>query len=352
MRFPALLLSLLAAPALHAADGPVLLGDANCRVVNLHPAQNNRVEWTGPCKDGYAHGKGVLVWEFKKLHVAPIFAARYEGDVERGLAHGTGRKTFWDASVYEGEFRNGRFEGRGVMRDTDGRYEGEWKAGLREGRGKMVFHAGGSYDGGWQSNNYFGDAEVVFPSGRKISARLGEAMPAGMTGGELIRPAYVLRFGDQPARDPAEANKNYGLDFGRPLVGEEVKVEEVRGSNVPYSKSYEQLSPEQKQLVRDAYPLMDNGDEPPYPQHGTQGLMMKVRHEQGVRLARGLAVIYVTVNAQGDATSALVARTPKQTLTDDIKAILLKEKYKPGTCSGAPCEMVYPYFMNFDVDWR
>lgn len=326
-----------------------MLGDAACRVVNPHPAQQNRVEWSGPCKDGFAHGTGVLEWGYKRLHFSRIFIARYEGEVERGMAHGTGRKSFWNGAVYEGEFRNGRFEGRGTMTDPDGRYEGEWKNGLRDGRGKMVFHIGGSYEGGWKENHYFGTGEVTFPGGRTLKSVVDQPPTGAVAREELDRPGYGLRFGPETPRDPVEASRNYGLDYGRHVEGEDARSEEVRGSNVPYNKSYQQLSPGQKLLVRDDYPLMDDADEPPYPEHGTQGLMEQVRHKQGTRLATGVAVIYVTVNPDGTAKSALVARTPKQTLTDDIKAILLKEKYKPGLCAGRPCEMVYPFRMSFGV---
>jgi hypothetical protein len=349
MRAATLLLSLLLAPALHAADNPALLGDSDCRVVNLFPAQANRAEWSGPCKDGFAHGRGVLLWELKQLHYSKVFVARYEGDVERGLPNGSGRKTFWETSVYEGGFRNGRFDGIGTMRDADGRYEGEWKDGMREGRGKMVFHVGGSYEGEWKSNSYHGKGVVTFPGGRKLNAVIDDMPAFAGHGDELAAPYYLLRFGGAVPVDPGAARQNYGLDFGRPLVGEEAKSEEVKGSNVPYRKAYDELSAEQKQLVRAHYPLMDDADEPPYPQHGSQGIMEKVRREQGARFARGTAIIYVTVNPDGTAKSALVARTPKQALTDDIKAILMNTRYKPGMCGGTPCEMVYPFLMHFSV---
>ncbi|WP_158933156.1 hypothetical protein [Acidisphaera sp. S103] len=70
-----------------------------CRVWNPHPQPNETVSWSGSCKGGTAEGPGVL----------RLF--------KDGKTAGFG----------EGEWRDGKREGRGVYTDQRGnRYDGEW----------------------------------------------------------------------------------------------------------------------------------------------------------------------------------------------------------------------------------
>jgi hypothetical protein len=70
-----------------------------CKVWNPNPEPNESVTWTGPCKDGYANGKGILFW-----------TENGKPDVE-----------------YNGEYANGKRNGHGVMIFPDGkRIEGDW----------------------------------------------------------------------------------------------------------------------------------------------------------------------------------------------------------------------------------
>jgi MORN repeat protein len=70
-----------------------------CKVWNPAPQPNESVMWSGPCKDGYASGKGVLLW-----------TANGKPDAE-----------------FDGECANGKRNGHGVLITSDGeRIEGEW----------------------------------------------------------------------------------------------------------------------------------------------------------------------------------------------------------------------------------
>ena len=347
---PGICLCFLAIPQqAHASSSASLAGDADCRLVNLHPHIANRAEWSGPCKDGFAHGKGVLVWSLKRLHESRVFISRFEGDVERGVPHGAGRKTIWDGSVYEGQFRDGKFDGHGTMVDEHGRYEGEWKSGMRDGAGKMAFHVGGTYEGPWKANNYAGTGRFVLAGGQQITAGTAPESEAAANG-SVVAPRYFVRFGAPQQADAPHDEGTYGLDYGRPLVGEEQSTEEIWGP-MPFHKSFAQMSRAERLRVHAHYPLLDQADEPPYPLDGLQRIMERVRTEQRVRMARGDLLVFVTVDANGNAVSANVHRTPKETLSNDIKAILLSEKYKPAWCNGRPCTMVFPFKMNFNVKY-
>ncbi|HEX5280458.1 MAG TPA: hypothetical protein VFW28_10280 [Micropepsaceae bacterium] len=70
-----------------------------CKVWNPEPQPNESVTWSGECKDGFATGKGILRWsESGKPEV-----------------------------VFDGEYRNGKRNGHGVLMTPDGDHvEGVW----------------------------------------------------------------------------------------------------------------------------------------------------------------------------------------------------------------------------------
>src|ERR1700693_4609153 len=70
-----------------------------CKVWNPEPQPNESVTWSGPCKDGFASGRGILLW-----------TENGKPDVE-----------------FDGEYANGKRNGHGVVIAPDGkRIEGEW----------------------------------------------------------------------------------------------------------------------------------------------------------------------------------------------------------------------------------
>ena len=52
---------------------------------------------------------------------------------------------------YEGQFRNGKREGKGIYYYKNGeKYDGECKNGLKEGKGIYYFNNGNKYEGDWK----------------------------------------------------------------------------------------------------------------------------------------------------------------------------------------------------------
>ena len=59
--------------------------------------------------------------------------------------------TFPDGSMYEGEFKDGEYNGQGIMTFPDGnKYVGEFKDGKRHGQGTFTFSDGRKYLGEWR----------------------------------------------------------------------------------------------------------------------------------------------------------------------------------------------------------
>jgi hypothetical protein len=102
----------------------------------------------------------------------------YEGEVRGDKIEGKGKmmwgkdsKLFGD--VYEGEFKNDFIEGKGIYKYSNGDvYEGVWKNNNKEGKGKYIWWKDGPsaehiYEGGWKNGNRHGIGIYTYPNGRK-----------------------------------------------------------------------------------------------------------------------------------------------------------------------------------------
>jgi hypothetical protein len=75
-------------------------------------------------------------------------SGKYQGQFKNGLFNGKGKIVWRDGSVYEGEFKNGLFEGKGVFHYKNGElYAGQFKDGLAQGKGEHTYSNGDRYQG-------------------------------------------------------------------------------------------------------------------------------------------------------------------------------------------------------------
>ena len=92
---------------------------------------SNGNKYEGEIKNGKREGKGIM--EYNDGH-------RYEGDWKNDLRDGKGVYCFKNnesnKDKYEGEFKNGKAEGKGISYYNNGdKYEGEYKNWNKEGKG-------------------------------------------------------------------------------------------------------------------------------------------------------------------------------------------------------------------------
>lgn len=74
------------------------------------------------------------VYSQECIVISEALKGKYEGGCEKGKAHGNGKAIGMDS--YEGEFRNGFPDGKGMYIWKDGHYFiGRYKKGIKEGRG-------------------------------------------------------------------------------------------------------------------------------------------------------------------------------------------------------------------------
>ena len=132
---------------------PSWVTDTNgCKVWNPLPLHNESVTWSGPCKDGYADGQGVMQWQ----HDGKL-STRVEATYIGGKATGAGSFVSGSGARFEGNFVDGRPSGKGVMTWPNGdRYEGEWIQGERTGVGVLTRANGDRYEGDFVDGKWSG----------------------------------------------------------------------------------------------------------------------------------------------------------------------------------------------------
>lgn len=122
----------------------------------------------------------------------------------------------------------------------------------------------------------------------------------------------------------------------------------MRGA-LPYDRSYEQLSPEQKAALRAEYDSVGPNDEPPYPKYGLIEVADAVARMPRREPVEGDMVLTVRVDERGDAKSVSVYKTPDAKLSNLVALMLTRSKFKPGVCEGRPCTMDYVFKYYFKL---
>lgn len=108
--------------------------------------------YEGEFKNGLFNGKGILTWSN---------AACYKGEFKNGLMDGKGNYVGSDGSKYEGDYKDGILDGKGILVFANGdRYEGEFKNGLFNGRGVSFNANGDKYEGEFINGRF--DGKGVF----------------------------------------------------------------------------------------------------------------------------------------------------------------------------------------------
>jgi MORN repeat len=125
-----------------AEEGEWIKDQQGCKHFNPHPQPDEKLNWTGACKDGFADGKGQIKW-----NVAGKLAEEYDGEYLRGRPHGTGSMT---------SHENGQI------------YTGDWVDGIPTGNGKLVMPDGTTYVGQFLNWRFEGIGELTAPDGRTV----------------------------------------------------------------------------------------------------------------------------------------------------------------------------------------
>lgn len=156
----------------------------------------------------------------------------------------------------------------------------------------------------------------------------------------LILLSLLVLPAQAQAQAQAEAER-YSIKQTTPNTGTNIPRSEVVGE-LPFEKTYSQLTPDQQRRVKFQYERMEESDEPPFPIDGLGSLYRAISKGQQLLYVSGLLDIHVQINSKGEATSVSVLKSPSEEMTRFVAHVAMLTKYKPAVCSGQPCAMVFP----------
>ena len=316
------------------------IGKPDCQLWNPRPTADESVNWSGPCKDGYADGNGILIWTVKGKETS-----RYEGGMQRGRKHGASAQQDANGTITWGNFVDGKRQGKTqVERENNytldamfengkivgpvtvkyvagNRYTGAWGAHGPEGIGTMEYATGGSFTGAWKDGKWHGKGMITYPNGAQREAQPG--MPAAPDNDALREKTHDFKL----ARD---MNSLYRME---PLV---------KGGAVPFNKGYKDLSPAEQREVRDWFRILQDDDVPPYPVKGSAEIYKAISAAHGAYHDNGQLWMDVLIDEQGTPRDVMVRRTPGKEVSEFAAKILLVSKYSPALCAGKPCALRFP----------
>ncbi len=190
--------------------------------------------YSGSFKDGLFDGKGVLLWGN---------GSKYEGEFKSGLRHGEGVLTLATGNVYKGRFIDGQENGRGVLEMVSGdRYEGSFNNGLFHGQGIYEAKNGDTFIGDFIKGEFSGQGRFVSEFGEQYE---GEFLRWAMHGQGTLRlesgETYSGRFEDGDPMGQMVVEYHNGDRYQGGMVGWNLHGEGIYvGQNgYSYSGTYE-----------------------------------------------------------------------------------------------------------------
>ncbi|MDD2688968.1 MAG: hypothetical protein PHT41_02290 [Candidatus Omnitrophica bacterium] len=127
--------------------------------------------YQGNFKNGMFDGKGALIW---------TNGSKYEGEFKDGLMNGKGVFTQRNGDKYEGDFKDGYMDGKGIFIYGEGtKYEGEFKDGYPNGKGSLIRLNGEKYEGDFVNGKLEGLGTYISPNGARYEGEVKNNLAEG-----------------------------------------------------------------------------------------------------------------------------------------------------------------------------
>lgn len=105
---------------------------------------------------------------------------RYEGEFKDGLFNGWGLYFYRNGDRYEGEFRDDMKNGRGTLIYQNGdRYVGDFKDDMRSGKGSLAFQNGDRYVGAFANDMMNGKGTLLYQNGNRYAGDFRNGLKHG-----------------------------------------------------------------------------------------------------------------------------------------------------------------------------
>jgi len=96
----------------------------------------------------------------------------YNGEFKDGLFNGQGTLTYANGDRYEGQFRDGKFNGHGQLDFAHHRqYVGEFKDGLYDGQGVLIYEDSSRYEGQFEEGRLNGTGVLTYADGKQYKGK-------------------------------------------------------------------------------------------------------------------------------------------------------------------------------------
>ena len=129
---------------------------------------DNKYLYTGEWKDGLKHGNGQLITQKIK------YSGKFENDVFSGSK---GVLCDEKGNIYEGDFVNGKFDGYGHYKMSNGdNYIGQFKDGFFEGKGQLTDKKGNVFNGNFVKGKKDGHGLIVTNKGEIIEGKFKDGI--------------------------------------------------------------------------------------------------------------------------------------------------------------------------------
>jgi hypothetical protein len=153
----------------------------------------------------------------------------------------------------------------------------------------------------------------------------------------IVRMARLAVLAALPLCAFAQASTaSYSLREADPGIGSNVR-REIGASSLPLGRPYGELSADERADVRSASASLAAGDEPPFAVDGFKSLPELLSRIQARLKISGELALLVQIDAQGDAQSVSVLKSPNADLQAIVGKVLIETRYKPAMCAGSPC---------------
>jgi hypothetical protein len=172
-------LCLASAPGFAQAPQSGWIADltTGCRIWKPAARPNWSMTWSGLCRDGVADGQGISRWS---ADGHPI--VKYEGEYRAGKLNGKGVMTWPDGDRCAAVWRDDKRNGQGVYTWADGdRYAGDYRDDKMTGHGVYSFASGNRYEGEFLNDRFDGQGVKTWTTGERYEGewRDGKANGSG-----------------------------------------------------------------------------------------------------------------------------------------------------------------------------
>lgn len=289
--------------------------------------QNSKITYSGEYANGVPNGFGEVTFEngnkIKGLFKNGEFTGNghitsrpddrgygYIGELKNFEFHGYGKR-FAGNLVYEGDFKNGKWDGRGVVIHDGGKYkyEGNFSDGKQNGYGKLTI-GNVIFSGVFKDDKPLGEFEIIYPNGQRYAGEINDFRPHGR--GVLFSSSGSIAYSGNwntgrplqneiPKGDGTEDDRTcqkYGLNVGTSEYADcRIKIARLKQDAEIESRNMQRLIELQEEDRRARVEAQNRSDSDALIRFGLDMLGGKTRFSEGYKYLDGQGVPNTSSNS-------------------------------------------------------